>query len=182
MPSPYFKKFQKEEYTAQPGHTAVAQRLLTSILPRHIGVDKTFVFQRYTVQSGERPEVLADKLYKDAHLWWVFFVINDLVSPYHDWRMADEELDEYTARKYGAGEVNTIHHYRWISTGKTCDEVDEAAFRAMDPSALPVDVEPVTNLGYETEKNLRRGEIIVVAPRYLSLFVDSYQRAIQGNA
>lgn len=182
MSTPFFKKFQKEEYTAEPGHTAVAQRLLTAVMPRHLGVDKTFVYQRYTVQSGERPEFLADRFYKDAHLWWVFFVINGLTSPYHDWRLADEEIEEYVVRKYGAGNANEIHHFRKISTGKICDEVDDEYFRTLDPSELPADVEPVSNLGYETELNRSRGEIIVISPKYISLFVDSYQRAIQGKA
>lgn len=179
MASPYFKKFQKEEYTVD-GKTAVAQRLLTAILPRHIGVDRTFIFQRYTIQSGERPEFLADKLYKDMHLWWVFMVINQLVDPYHDWKMEDSEVEDYAQRKYD-GDVNAIHHYRRISTGKICDEVDEAAFRLLDPEDLPADVTPVTNLAYEKERNTARGEIIVISPRYISLFVDSYQKAIQGN-
>lgn len=179
MSSPYFRKFQKEEYSID-GYTSVAQRILTAVLPKRLGIDRTYVFQRHTVRSGDRPEFLAERLYKDPHLWWVLMVVNNLVSPYHDWRMADEELALYTSRKYD-GDVDGIHHYRWITTGKVCDEVDEAAFRLLDPSDLPAEVEPVSNLGYETEKNLEKGEIIIISPRYLSLFLDSYQKAIQGN-
>lgn len=178
--STYFKKFPVIEYTLDD-QTRQIVNILTAVLPRRLNVDKTYVFQKYIVSSGERPEATADKLYKDPNLWWTFFTINNLVSPYTDWRMSDEELEDYCTRKYGDN-LNTIHHYINNTNGKWVDEVDEAAFRLLPSASLPAHITPVSNLGHETQRNSERGEILVVNPRYISQFVDSYMKALEGRS
>ncbi len=177
--STYFKKFPTIEYTLD-GNTRRIVNILTAVLPRRLNVDKTYLYQKYIIPSGERPESTAENLYRDPNLWWTFFVINGLVNPYTDWRMADEELEEYCRRKYGE-DVNKIHHYTNNATGKRVDEVDEAAYRLLPNSALPAHITPVSNLGYESEKNSERGNILVVNPRYISQFIDSYMKALEGR-
>lgn len=177
--STYFKKFPIIEYTLD-NQTRQVVNILTAVLPRRLNVDKTFVFQKYTVASGERPEQTTDLLYKDPNLWWVPLIINNIISPYTDWKMSDEELEMYCQRKY-SNNLNSVHHYVNNNNGKWVDEVDEAAYRILPPQALPVFITPVSNLGYEKSENERRGEILVVNPRYISQFVDSYMKALEGR-
>lgn len=174
----FFKKFDTIDYRLE-GRSKEAMNIVTAVLPRRLNVDKTFVFQRYEVQSGERPEETADRLYKNPDLWWVLMVVNNLISPYLDWRMADEELEEFAKIKYD--DINAIHHYVNIQTGKICDEVDEADYRLLDPENLPVNIQPVTNLAYENDLNIERSKIIVINPRYVGQFVDSYIKALEGR-
>ena len=174
----FFKKFPKVEYTLD-NQTREIVNILTAVLPKRLNIDKTYVFQRYMVSSGETPEQLADVLYNDANLWWVPMLINAKVSPYLDWRMSDEELEMYCERVYE--DIHDIHHYINITTMKWVDEVDEEEYRTMASSSLPAHIIPVSNLQWETEQNILKGEIFVVNPKYVSQFVDSFVKALEGR-
>lgn len=175
----YFRKFDTINYTLE-GRTKEAMNIISAVLPRRLNVDKTFVFQAYDVGSGERPEETADRLYKDPNLWWVLMVVNNLTSPYLDWRLSDEELEAYARIKYDDN-INEIHHFLNVDNNKICDEVDDAAFRLEDPENLPLNIKPITNLAYENDLNIQRSKIVVINPKYVSQFVDSYIKALEGK-
>lgn len=175
----FFRKFGSLMY-AQEGFHKEVTNILTAVLPRRLNVDETYIFQTYQIASGERPESVADKLYNDAQLYWTILVINDIINPYLDWAMSDEEVEAYTRKKYN-GNVYGIHHYFWINSGKILDEVDENHWRSMPPEDLPELISPVTNIQFETEENTKRRDILVVNPRYISRFVESFNRALEGK-
>lgn len=178
----YFKKFETIQYLLE-GNTKETQNIIQAVLPRRLNVDKTFVFQRYDVASGERPEQTADIMYKDPNLWWVPMVVNNMVCPYIDWRMSDEELEAYTKiiySKIGQTE-DDIHHFFNLNKERIVDEVDDAIFRAMDPNSIPAHIRPVSNFAHENELNLERGKIVVISSKYVSQFVDSYIKALEGR-
>lgn len=174
----FFKKFKNVLYSLD-GYSKEVTNILTAVLPRRLNVDETYIFQKYQVSSGQTPESVAEELYKSPHDFWVLLVINDIVNPYLDWAMADEEVEAFTIKKYG--NPYGIHHYTWIQTGKYLDEMDEAHWRAQPPEDLPELIHPVTNLEYETDQNLERRQIIVINPRYFSKFVESFQKALEGK-
>lgn len=174
----YFKKFPTIEYTLN-GRSKLVTNILASVLPKRLNVDKTYVFQRYLVSSGERPEETAERMYKDPNLYWVILLINNITDPLLGWKMSDSELDLYCEAKYD--NINEVHHYFNIEKNKISDEVDEKYFRTLPNSQLPVNIKPVTNFDYESELNNEKGQIIVVNPKYVSQFVESVIRALEGK-
>lgn len=48
--------------------------------------------QDYYIQSGTRPDVVADVLYSDVRDWWTFFVINGITI--NEWPLDDAEFNE----------------------------------------------------------------------------------------
>lgn len=174
----FFRKFDSIPYDLD-GLKKTVTNILTAVLPRRLNVDETYIFQRFTVSSGMTPESVADKLYSRPEEYWTILVINDIVNPYLDWAMSDEEVELYVTKKYG--DPYAIHHYTWIETGKYLDEVDEAHWRNEPPEDLPELIHPVTNLEHETNLNQSRREIIVINPRYLSQFIESFNRAVEGK-
>jgi hypothetical protein len=59
--------------------------------------DKT-VFITYQVEDGDRPEDVAQKLYKDPQLFWIVLLSNTTKDYFYDWAMKDEELRLYTGK------------------------------------------------------------------------------------
>ena len=56
-------------------------------------------YEYYDLGNGERPDVVASKLYGDGDLHWVFFMIND-IDNYYDWYKDSETFNNYMTEKY----------------------------------------------------------------------------------
>lgn len=170
----YFRKFGTMQYQGQE-----ARNILTAVLPSRLNIDKSFVYQKYTIKSGDTPESLADQLYQDANLYWVIFVVNNIINPFTDWPVEDGVFDEFVSKKYG--NPNGIHHFMDNRIKRICDDVDDATFRAMPPANLPFYIVPVTNQQHEQALNDEKRDILLVNPRYVNQFVETYTRAVEGK-
>lgn len=176
----FFKKFPTINYSID-GFSKNVVNILTAALPRRLNVDRTYVFQTYRIASGQTPESLAFQLYKEPNYHWTVLIINDIVNPFLDWPMNDEELEEYVTIKYS--ELYAIHHFVYLDTQKIVDEVDEVTYRAMvaNEETLPFNITPISNFEYESAQNESKREILVVNPKYITQFVDSFNKAIEGK-
>lgn len=175
-----FKYFPTINY-AEDGFSSDLVNILTAALPRRLNVDRTYVFQNYRIAAGQTPESLAFELYKEPNYHWTILIINDIVNPYLDWPMDDEELEEYCTIKYT--DINAIHHFEYLDTGKIVDDLNDAIYRQMiiANQPLPLNISPITNFVYETNQNESKREIIIVNPQYISQFVDSFNKTLQGK-
>jgi len=97
----YFKKFPKINYSFDNGETV---RTCVDILNRVAVRDKikniTEMFTDYEVKEGERPEVLADRIYGDPELHWLILITNEIHNQYYDWPMSQRQLESFSSRKY----------------------------------------------------------------------------------
>ena len=62
-------------------------------------VDSIIEYQYYEILDGERPDVVASKLYGDGDLHWTFWLVNDFDN-YYDWFMGQETFGNYMEEKY----------------------------------------------------------------------------------
>jgi len=177
----YFKYFDEIDYEVD-GYAKTAVDLMRAVLPDNIDLGDFYIFQKYVVSSGERPENVAYTLYQNPNHYWVLLVLNNVVNPYLDWPMSDEEVQAYAIKKYGADAIYDVHHYYWLGDPyhadySRLDEVDR-----QDPEILRAQfVVPMTNLEYENQVNLNKKTILAINPRVISQFIDAYNNAIQGK-
>lgn len=54
---------------------------------------KAGAFQHYFIRNGERIERVAQKAYGDDKLYWVILIYNNIVDPYNDLPLDNEELE-----------------------------------------------------------------------------------------
>ena len=57
-------------------------------------------YEYYYVNDQDRPDVLATKLYGDATLYWLFWMVNDQFATFNDWPKSQSILERFIARKY----------------------------------------------------------------------------------
>ena len=57
-------------------------------------------YEYYYINDQDRPDVLASKLYGDATLYWLFWMVNDQFATYNDWPKSQSILERFIARKY----------------------------------------------------------------------------------
>lgn len=59
-----------------------------------------FVFQPYTVKEGERPEDIAYHYYGSTDYTWLVYLANNIIDPYTQWPLSEENFNRYLIDKY----------------------------------------------------------------------------------
>tara|TARA_B100000579_G_C22784822_1_gene831312 strand:+ start:305 stop:1027 length:723 start_codon:yes stop_codon:yes gene_type:complete len=57
-------------------------------------------YNYYRITEGERPDVVASKLYGDGTLYWTFFLVNENLQDFNDWPKSNQLLEKFINRKY----------------------------------------------------------------------------------
>lgn len=91
--------------------------LITDIFFRFKFLDKVkkmkVAYFSHQLQSGETPDILANKVYGEPQAHWIILLLNDIVDPNIDWYKDENTFENFIIDKYGsiAEAYNTIHHY-----------------------------------------------------------------------
>lgn len=101
----------------------------------------------YEIQSGDRPDIIAYKLYGDAKLDWIVLLVNEIHDRYFEWALTDSEFQEYIIKQYGSlSEAQSlVHHYEKIIQAQTTNSdgtitsertviVDETTYNSLNLS------------------------------------------------
>lgn len=131
--------------------------------------NNTVVYENITVTSGHTPEQIAHKYYGDPDLFWVVLYLNDIVDPYTDWLMTEEQLQEYVSCKYGVENIYNVHHW------ETTSQSDMGAGIWVN-QGTPFS-KSITNMEYEDLLNEKKRQIKMLKPFYLRQIVQEYIRA-----
>ena len=57
-------------------------------------------YSYYRITEGERPDVVASKLYGDATLYWLFWLVNENLQDLSDWPKSQRLFEKFLDRKY----------------------------------------------------------------------------------
>ena len=110
----YFKNFPIIEYNAKIARNIIARpRLKESILSNPLA------FYDYVIEHDMRPDQVAAGYYKDPSLLWLIFLANDIVDPYYEWPLTQEQFRRHLIAKYGSVEEaqSKILHYKHKTNG-----------------------------------------------------------------
>lgn len=156
----YFKKFPKVRYIDQD-----VVNILTSILPKYSPIQDTTLFFYHSLTDGERPEDVSFKYYGTTEHHWLILILNNIIDPYYDWLLTQQELETYVKEKYGSN-ADGIHHFENLNTGNIVDQYESLQYFDMVSSGttLPQHIHPVSNFEYEMERNEKKREIKVISP------------------
>lgn len=180
----YFQFFDDVIYD-QDGIVQKAVNIVTAVQPADLDLGNFYIFQKYQVNSGQTPESVSYKLYGTTDYFWTLLVINNIVNPYLDWPLSDDQVEAATSKKYGAGTEYDLHHYEWTGTDShvamPLDEVDAAGALAGTLPGLGSLYVKYTNLAWEIQENMKKKAILVINPLVIAKFVEAYNNALQGK-
>lgn len=179
----YFDNFDKLQYKpTKPDPYKTATNIINSLVVKYEPMYNTTLFYFHSVQDGQKPEDIAWEFYSDASLHWIIILLNNIVDPYFNWVLSQQELEAYVSSKYA--NVNDIHHFIDIRTSEWVDDYDfqryYADWEAQTP--LPHYISPVTNMMYESDVNNDKRNIKVLQERYLNDFVNQFDELMSGQA
>lgn len=77
-------------------------------------IKNTTVFYPYEMKQGERPDIISHLYYDIPNADWLIYFSNDVIDPYYDFYLTDDQLTQHMVLKYGslARAQTKISHYR----------------------------------------------------------------------
>ena len=174
----YFSKFPLTVYDIKGNNNYT---LLPDILRRvkiRSGIAASrFVFDKYNVKEGEKPEDVAFKYYGDAEYHWVIMMVNNITDRYYQWPMTQPDFADYLTDKYGAGSEDSIHHYELAQTSGATTSIDNS--HMLEVNSDTSDATTITNRQYEEREQNKLRQIRILDRRYINKFVTEFERLIQ---
>lgn len=125
----------------------------------------------YTIQDGERPEMIAHRFYDDINLFWVVMLFNEVHDLWNDWPLSNQSLNEYIIRKYPNESYNNVMVYYSVLTGAIIDKPEDVNANGLMP---------ITYYEYEQTLNELKREIILPIPSEISNIVKYHRTSIGG--
>jgi len=174
----YFDRFPLMAYDMKGNQQ---YKLLPNILRRvklRSGLrSSAFLFDKYDVKDGERPEDVAFKWFGDAELHWVILMTNNITDRYYQWPLSQPQFQEHIADKYGAGNEDAVHHYeKTQDSGPTSSRDNSHLVECNEDDDNPA---IITNRQYEQRKQDEYRQIQLLDKRFLGAFVDEFEDLIK---
>ena len=152
----------------------IVNNIITSIRFKQLVDENNVVFYPYVVEEGERPDQIAAHYYDDDRYAWVVYLSNQIVDPYFQWHLTNEQFNSHIIKKYGSIEnaQSTIAFYRnnWYADDSM---ISVSAYTAL-PAALKKYWNPIVgysgNIGSYERK---RTDTIVETNRVIELTLNS---------
>lgn len=114
----YFSQIPLVEYANLQNANGTSTVVLTNLMTRSAFlkeiVENTSLFYEYNVKDGETSEIIADKLYGSPDRAWIVLLFNNLMNPYYDFPLTQDQLHDLIIAKYGQSiedAQTTLHHY-----------------------------------------------------------------------
>ena len=184
----YFSYFPNIQYAVSANKAGIATNInIKDFFHRLKLRDDIFreetMYSPYTVENGERPEQISEKVYGDEQFYWVILQVNNIVNYYEEWPLSESELTEFVYEKYG-GVIAAEETHHW-QTMETYDQSTPPnlvlpgqlqvpqnfvySYPAEPGSTTTLTTRPysVSNLQYERDLNEKKSQIYILDRQYV---------------
>jgi len=95
----YFKNFPEISYKLDSGKVVFIKDFFRKSKIEQDAVNSIIQYNKYELSDGDRPDILATKLYGNSNLHWLFFLVNDIEN-YFDWHKDNQIFERYIDKKF----------------------------------------------------------------------------------
>ena len=132
-----------------------------------------FLFDKYDVPYGDKPEDVAFKFYGDAELHWVILMTNNVTDRYYQWPMTQPQFQEFLEDKYD--NPDGIHHYEITRTsGRTTSNGPGDYSHLVECNSDEDGASSVSNRDYEERLQDQYRQIRLLDPKYITAFTEEF--------
>jgi hypothetical protein len=97
----YFKNFNVIQYGNSSSNTAVVD--ITERVITLQNVEKNpYIFYPVDITNGSRADQVAYYNFNDQFSSWVLYLTNDIVDPYYEWYLTQDQFNSFIETKYGS--------------------------------------------------------------------------------
>ena len=115
MSNQLFKNFPEIQYTLSTGKIVTIKDFFRKSTIEQESVNSVISYTFYEIQDGERPDVVADRLYGDSDLHWTFFLVNDMDN-YYQW---------YKDQTTFENQLKEMYPEYWLISNRSTDIVSK---------------------------------------------------------
>lgn len=65
-----------------------------------VSISNPYLFLPYTISEEDRPEDIAYYYYGSTDYTWLVLLANNIIDPYHDWPLKEDDFHKYLIKKY----------------------------------------------------------------------------------
>ena len=138
-----------------------------------------FVFDKYNVKEGEKPEDVAFKYYGDPEYHWVIMMVNNITDRYYGWPMTQADFADFLTDKYGAGSEDSVHHYELAQTSGATSSIDES--HMLEVNSDTDNATSISNRQFEERQQDKFRQIRLLDEKYLDSFTEEFFALIRKN-
>ena len=177
----YFSYFPMKAYSVTGGKDyKLVPEIIKRVKLRSNLRSGLMLFDKYDVKYGENPEDIAFKYYDDPGLHWVILMTNNITDRYYQWPLTQPQLDAFLTDKYGAGSEDAIHHYeKTQDSGLTAGQGPDDYSHLVEVNSDEDNASSISNRQYEERLQDQYRQIQLLDQRYISQFVEEFERLIQ---
>ena len=100
MATEYFKNFPEMQYKLDSGKIITIKDFFRKATVDAAARDAVIDYTFHELEEGDRPDVLATKLYGNGDLHWTFFLVNENLQDFNDWPKSQVTFNKFISRKY----------------------------------------------------------------------------------
>jgi hypothetical protein len=134
----------------------------------------TSLFQPYTIEDSDRVDVLSNLYYDAPNYTWLIWLSNNIIDPYYDYPLDNNEFNDYIVNKYGsqAAASRYIAYYR--TNGKSSNEkLTESQFEALPSNYKKYYVPGTVPNGFTTGYVRDREEVRLSTNKVINIAVSN---------
>ena len=147
------------------------------------------IFDDVFIKTGDTPESIAFKYYKQADLGWTIMIVNNITNYHEQWPRTSDALRDYVYTKYEnpaaimmyeTTEVTDALNRKIVKAGLRVPSNYQVTYYDGTASAgVTVNpVSPVTYYQYEERLNAEKEKIKLIKPIYIKEFADLYTASL----
>ena len=140
----YFSNFPLIQYS-----NTLCRSIISRAAISQDAIKNSAVFYPYTNTTNERADTLAFHYYNTSQLDWLVYYANDVVDPYYDWYLTQEQFAAMIADKYqSAYEARLkVHHFQvdWVNDDRQLSISEYEALPSLAPTNVKQYWQPVLN-------------------------------------
>lgn len=128
-------------------------------------------YEEFDITDGDTPEIISEMFYGTPMYHWIVMLVNERYDYINDFPMIPASLEVYITQKYGAANVDNIHHYVTTDGYIVNSDFINAAGQA--------DATPVTNYEHEFEQNETKRRIKMIPPAVLADVLSQFREIMK---
>lgn len=117
MANEFFKNFPTTNYKLSNGKWITIKDFFRKSTIEQNAVNSIVDYEYYELEDGERPDIVATKLYGNGDLHWTLLLVNQMQS-YYDWHKDTQTFEIYLKQKYPG---------QWLTFNNTSDMIDQTS-------------------------------------------------------
>lgn len=203
--SRYFSYFPKILYSLNDNQSIeYVTNILTRIKFDDSIKNQSAVYYTYTINDGERPDTLANKIYGDQEKHWIILLMNDIIDINSQWPLSYSEFNSYIIKKYGSIQTAMSTNHSYEKTLKYTIENSDDTYREdtititlSEYNSLVTGIESFTldngksftinttkkqktKYDYEDELNNKKRIVKILKPEYMNNVMRNLQSILNG--